>query len=69
MTMSQFETLRSELAPFRAQVTAELATLGAQIDEKPSAATIYQAALTVSGGMFAAIIGTEILLKTIGTIP
>ena len=69
MTMSEFETLRSELAAFRFQVTAELATLGAKIDEKPNAATIYQAALTVFAGMFAAIVGTVILLKTIGTIP
>jgi hypothetical protein len=76
MTMSEFDTLRSDLTAFRSEVRDELgkmrtdlAVLRALVDEKPSAATIYQAALAMFGGMFAVMIGTVIMLKTTGLIP
>ena len=74
MTMSEFDTLRSDLAAFRAEVDARLAALRADIDvrlarleakvdEKPGAGTIYQAALAMFTGMFAVMIGTVVVLK------
>ena len=90
MTMSEFDTLRTDLAAFRSEVRDDLAkvrtdpvevrgdlvdlrtdvtVLRALVNEKPSAATIYQAALAMFGGMFAVIIGTVIVLKTTGLIP
>jgi hypothetical protein len=83
MTMSEFDTLRTDLAAFRSEMRDELGkvrtelidlrtdvtVLRALVDEKPSAATIYQAALAMFGGMFAVMIGTVIMLKTTGLIP
>jgi hypothetical protein len=65
MTMSEFDTLRADLAALRADIDVRFARLEAKIDEKPSAATIYQASLT----MFAVMIGTIIVLKSISVIP
>jgi hypothetical protein len=80
MTMSEFDTLRADLASLRADIDARFghletdmnirfARLEAKIDEKPGAATIYQASLGTFAGMFAVMIGTVILLKTISIIP
>jgi hypothetical protein len=77
MTQSEFETLRSELRAFRAEIESRLASLQAdiykhlmrleaKIDEKPGAMVIYQAALTMMTGMFAMLVGGVILLKTLG---
>ncbi len=97
MTMSEFDTLRSDLAALRGDIEARIAglrsdmaglrsdidtrfaglrnemdlrfaRLEAKVDEKPSVATIYQAALTMFTGMFAVMIGTVVVLKTIGII-
>ena len=81
--MSEFDTLRTDLAAFRSEMRDELGkvrteltdlrtdvtVLRALVNEKPSAATIYQAALAMFGGMFAVMIGTVIMLKTTGLIP
>jgi hypothetical protein len=87
MTMSEFDTLRADLAALRADVSTlrtdidsrvaglradmdvRFARLEAKIDEKPSAATIYQASLATFAGMFAVMVGTVILLKSISVIP
>jgi hypothetical protein len=76
MIQSEFETLRSELRAFRAEIESRLASLQAdiykhlmrleaKIDEKPGAMVIYQAALTMTG-MFAMLVGGVILRKTLG---
>jgi len=64
MTMSEFDTLRADLAAMRTDMDVRFARLEAKLDEKPGAATIYQASLA----MFAVVIGTVILLKTINVI-
>jgi hypothetical protein len=80
MTMSEFDTLRADLAALRADIDARIAglrgdmdvrfaRLEAKIDEKPSTATIYQASLTTFAGMLAVMVGTVILLKSISVIP
>jgi hypothetical protein len=95
MTMSEFDTLRADLAAVRADLEAGLgalrsefrtdmdsrfaalrtdmdirfARLEAKLDGKPGAATIYQASLAMFAGMFAVMIGTVLLLKTINVIP
>jgi hypothetical protein len=80
MTTSEFDTLRADLAALRADLDMRLAALRAdmdvrftrleaKIDEKPSTATVYQASLTTFAGMFAVMIGTVILLKSISVIP
>ena len=80
MTVSEFDTLRSDLAGLRSDLEARLAQLQkdmdirfvrleAKIDAKPGAGTIYQAALGMFTGMFAVTIGTVIVLKTTGFIP
>jgi hypothetical protein len=43
--------------------------LEAKIDEKPSTIVIYQAALSTFASMAAVMIGTIIVLKTVGIIP
>jgi len=75
MTMSEFDALRSDLAAFRSDMDrlrvdmdVRLARLEAKIDEKPSAAAIYQPSLTTFAGVFAMMIGTVILLKTINIL-
>jgi hypothetical protein len=83
MTMSKFDLLRADLAGLRTdldkfrsdtearfgRVDVRLERLEAKIDEKPGAATIYQASLTTFAGMFAVMIGTGIVLKTLSIIP
>jgi hypothetical protein len=76
MTTTEFDTLRSDLAALRtnmesrfADMDVRFARLEAKIDEKPGAATIYQASLAMFAGMFATIVGTVVLLKATGTIP
>jgi hypothetical protein len=86
MTMSEFDTLRTDLAGLRGDMSAlrtdfdtrfnalrtEMDTrfvrIEAKIDEKPSAATIYQAVLATFAGMFAVMAGTVVVLKAIGLI-
>lgn len=79
MTVSEFETLRADLAAFRAQVTGEfsavradfrteLASLRAMVDAKPDTSTIYQAVLAIVAAMFAMVVGTAVLLKTVGAV-
>ena len=41
----------------------------AKLDEKPGVATIYQASLAMFAGMFAVMIGTVLLLKSVNIIP
>ena len=60
---------RAVLYGLRTDIDVRFARLEAKIDEKPSAATIYQAALATFTGMFAVIAGTIIVLKTTGFIP
>ena len=76
MTMSEFDTLRAdlagvstELAALRTDMDIRFARLEAKVDEKPSAATIYQASLAMITGTFAVMIGTVVVLKTINIIP
>jgi hypothetical protein len=66
MTMSEFETLRADLAAFRSEVTTEFATLRVMVNAKPDTSTIYQAVLAIVAAMFAMVVGTAVLLKTIG---
>src|SRR5690349_6445478 len=65
----RFGELRSEIDGRFARVDVRLERREAKIDEKPSAATIYQAALATFGGTFAVMIGTAILLKTVAITP
>ena len=80
MTTIEFDTLRSDLAALRTDIESRFAALRtdmnirfarleAKIDEKPGAATIYQASLAMFAGMFATIVGTVVVLKTTGFIP
>jgi hypothetical protein len=94
MTMSEFDTLRADLAAIRSDLEASigglrtdmaslrtdmdtrfgkmdirLERLEAKIDEKPGAAVIYQASLAMMTGIFAVMIGTVVLLKTLAFIP
>ena len=68
MTMSEFDTLRTDLAglrtdidsrfsALRAEMDVRFARIEAKIDEKPSAATIYQAVLATFAGMLAVMAG------------
>lgn len=75
MTTSEFDTLRADLAGLRSELDRlrvdmdiRFARLEAKIDEKPSAATIYQASLPTFAGMFAVMIGTVVLLKATGLL-
>lgn len=79
MTMSEFETLRTDLAglrtdidtrfsALRTEMDVRFARIEAKIDEKPGAATIYQAMLATFAGMFAVMAGTVVVLKAIGII-
>lgn len=82
MTVSEFETLRSDLAAFRREVTTEIsavradvagvntefATLRAVVSAKPDTSTIYQAVLAIVAATFAMVVGTTVLLKSVGTI-
>jgi hypothetical protein len=79
MTVSEFDTLRSDLATLRADIDARFARLQtdmdvrfgrleAKVDEKPGTVVIYQAALTMVTGMFAVMVGTIVVLKTIGIV-
>jgi hypothetical protein len=61
--------LQAQIAAVRADMEVRLIRLEVKIDEKPNAATIYQASLATLTGMFAVIIGTIIVLKTAGFIP
>jgi hypothetical protein len=61
--------LQAQIAALRAEMDARLTRLEIKIDEKPSAATIYQASLATFTGMFAVVAGTIIVLKTTGFIP
>jgi hypothetical protein len=65
----QVASLRSDLQGHIAALEVRLIRLEVKIDEKPNAATIYQASLTTLTGMFAVVVGTIIVLKTIGFIP
>jgi len=86
MTMSEFDTLRADmaglrtdlaglrtdidarLAALRTDMAVRFARLEAKLDEKPSAATIYQASLAMFAGTFAVMVGTVVLLKAINVI-
>jgi hypothetical protein len=69
MTMSEFDTLRSDLRALRADMDARFAKLEAKLDEKPGVAVIYQAALGMFAGMFAIIVGTVVIMKSAAIIP
>jgi chromosome segregation ATPase len=66
---TQIAGVRTDMGTLRTDMEARLIRLEVKIDEKPSAATIYQAALATFTGTFAVIIGTIIVLKTTGFIP
>jgi hypothetical protein len=66
---TQIATVRSDLRGQIAALEVRLIRLEVKIDEKPNAATIYQASLATLTGMFAVVVGTIIVLKTIGFIP
>ena len=59
----------ARLAALCADTDVRFARIEAKIDEKPGAATIYQASLTTFAGMFAVMIGTIIVLRSISVIP
>ena len=85
--MSEFDTLRADLAAIRSDLETRMgglrqdvdrlrtemdlrfARVEAKIDEKPGAGVIYQASLAMMTGMFAVMIGTIILLKSLAYIP
>ena len=98
MTMSEFDTLRADLAAIRSDLETRIGGLRedvdrlhtdmhgrltglrtdmdlrftrieAKIDEKLGAGVIHQAPLAMMTGMFAIMIGTVILLKTLAYIP
>jgi hypothetical protein len=50
-------------------VDVRLERIEAKIDEKPGAVVIYQASLAMMTGIFAFMIGTVVLLKTLVFIP
>ena len=60
--------LRGDMEARFTRVDVRLERLGAKIDEKPGAATIYQASLATFTGMFAVAAGTIIVLKSTGFI-
>jgi hypothetical protein len=66
---AQIAALRGDMEARFARVDARLERLEAKIDEKPSAATIYQAALATYTGMFPVMAGTIIVLNSTGFIP
>jgi len=49
-------------------IDVRFARLEAKVDEKPSTGVIYQAALAMFTGMFVVMVGTVVVLKTIGII-
>ena len=59
----------SRVAGLRADMDIRFARLEAKIDEKPSAATIYQASLATFAGMFAVMVGTVVFRKSISMMP
>ena len=63
---SRFSALRLDMETRFARVDGSLGRLEAKIDEKPGAGTIYQAALATFAGMFAVMVGTLVVLKTLG---
>ena len=81
--MSEFAELKSDLKTLRQELGSGLSALDARIggldtrlirveaklDEKPGTATIYQAALTIFAGIFAAVVGTVVILKNLGAMP
>lgn len=44
MTVSEFETLRGDVAAMRAELDARLTRVETKLDEKPGAPTVYQVA-------------------------
>ena len=65
----QIAAVRTDMDARFTRVDSRLERLEAKIDEKPGAATIYQASLATFTGMFAVMAGTIIVLKTTGFIP
>ena len=61
--------LRQDVDRLRTDMDLRFARIEAKIDEKPGAGVIYQASLAMVTGMFAIMIGTVILLKTLAYIP
>jgi hypothetical protein len=59
----------THLAALRSDIEIRFIRLETKIDEKPSAAMIYQASLGTFAGTFAVMIGTAIVIKTISVIP
>ena len=66
---TQIGTVRTDMDARFTRVDIRLERLEAKIDEKPGAATIYQASLATFTGMFAVVAGTIIVLKSTGFIP
>jgi chromosome segregation ATPase len=66
---AQIAEVRTDMDARFTRVDIRLERLEAKIDEKPGAATIYQASLATFTGMFAIVAGTIIVLKTTGFIP
>jgi hypothetical protein len=66
---TQIAAVRSDMDSRFTRVDIRLERLEAKIDEKPGAATFYQASLATFTGMFAVVAGAIIVLKTTGFIP
>jgi hypothetical protein len=68
MTATEFESLRADIQALRNNMEIRLAKIEAQLDAKPSTATLYQAVVTMMFGIGAVITGTVVVLKNIGSL-
>ena len=66
---SRIGGLRGDMDKLRADMDVRFARLKAKIGEKPGAGVIYQASFAMMTGIFATMIGTVVLLKTLAYIP
>ena len=61
--------LRGDMDKLRTDMDVRFARLETKIDEKPGAGVIYQASFAMMTGIFATMVGTVVLLKTLAFIP
>jgi hypothetical protein len=66
---AEFSSVRADVTAEIAGIKTELAGLRAIVNAKPDTLTIYQAVLAMMAAMFAMVVGTAVLVKTVGTIP
>jgi len=68
MTISEFETLHTDLAALRADVDRHFAEVEAKLDAKPSTVAMFTGIILVWFGMAGVIASTVIILHTLGFI-